>query len=137
MTPDNVINPTLTNGYLVASSQPNKTFYDAEVVVLDLSDLTWKLKVNSNLSIYSKHDRNPFSITGCIDTMCAWYASSPDTDALAILDIEQQLLYTIIGKEEGHTVNYPMLRPGKVLTWYEHVMTENGLKPKLYYHHIK
>lgn len=137
MTPDNVINPTLTHGYLVASSQPNKTFYDAEVVVLDLSDLTWKLKVNSNLSIYSKHDRNPFSITGCIDTMCAWYAASPDTDALAILDIEQQLLYTIIAKEEGHTVNYPMLRPGKVLTWYEHVMTENGLKPKLYYHHIK
>jgi len=137
MTPDNVINPTLTHGYLVASSQPNKTFYDAEVVVLDLSDLTWKLKVNSNLSIYSKHDRNPFSITGCIDTMCAWYAASPDTDALAILDIEQQLLYTIVAKEEGHTVNYPMLRPGKVLTWYEHVITENGLKPKLYYHLIK
>ncbi|MCE5195743.1 MAG: hypothetical protein LLG09_01235 [Negativicutes bacterium] len=137
ITPENVINPTLTNGYLVASSQPNKTFYDAEVVVLDLSDFTWKLKVNSNLSIYSKHDRNSFSITGCIDTMCAWYALSPDTDALVILDIKQQLLYTIIGKEEGHLVNYPILRTGKVLTWYEHVMTENGLKPRLYYHYIK
>lgn len=135
LTPENVINPTLTDGYLIATNQPNVTFYDAEIVVLDLTDMTWKLKINSNFSIYSNNKYNPLYVSGCNMDYCTWDA--PMIDSLAFLDYRQQLVYHLIKMEEGHQVNHPIIHNGNVLTWFEHVETENGLTPRLYYYYLK
>jgi len=134
VTTENVINPNLTNGYLIAENKPNKTFYDSEVVMLDLSNLTWKYKITSNFSQYSDYIDNPLNVASADGRYCTWDGSG--LPSLVIMDLKEGTRYNIVDKDEKHVVNYPVIH--NVLTWFEYEDTpDKGRIVHLYYHYLR
>lgn len=143
ITSENVIHPYLTEGYLIAQNNPNQSRSDSEIVVYDISKTSWLYKFNGSFSQYADKI-NPtlretiptLSEPSSIDRYFTWRVTG--APALIVMDLKTGIRYTIIDKDDGHSVNVPVLHNGHVLTWGEPEDTpNNGRIIHLYYHYLR
>ncbi|HZW49142.1 MAG TPA: hypothetical protein VFF80_03300 [Bacillota bacterium] len=136
ITSENVINPYLTKGYLIAVNHPNQNRNDSEIVVYDINKTAWLYKFNGTFSQYADALYPTLEEPSSIGRYFTWRVTG--SPALIVMDLKTGTRYTIIDKDDGHSVNYPILLNGHVLTWYEPEDTpNNGRIIHLYYYYLR
>lgn len=128
VTDENIINPKISGKYIIAQGEPNKTFYDSEICIYDVSKNQWVFKINNGYSQYkSRKDVYLDNIT-TVGNYALW--TTGYMPSLVLFNEDNEKLYNIIQLPSNKEINSPQLLDGGLLTWIEltHDSSETLLK---------
>ena len=134
-TKENIINPTISGNYIFAQGVPNKTFYDSEVCIYDISKNEWIYKINNGYSEYSaQYDVNLTNLDA-VGNYLSWYIG--ESNSLVLFNKEDNKLYNIIPYSEKKEINNVQLLDGGLLTWFKHPIGSDRSKSEYKYIFLK
>ena len=117
VTAENIINPKISGKYIIAQGEPNKTFYDSEICIYDISKNQWAFKINNGYSQYkSRKDVYLDNVTN-VGNYALW--TTGYMPSLVLFNEDNEKLYNIIQLPSNKEINSPQLLDGGLLTWVE------------------
>ena len=131
--PENLINPYMIDDWVVCESNPNRTYYDSEIVAYQISKNQWRYKISPEYPGYRDFGDN-------LGRQSAWkhYVtwSGDSLPHALLLDLEHGVQY-MVGTIERDTYDelYGIhLYPGGILTWFDHFLdAERELQVRVHY----
>jgi len=120
VTDENMIFPLISDNYIYTQGEPNKTFYDTEVCIYDISKNTWVYKINNGYSPYKPHKDVYLAGLETSGKYLLW--SSGINYGLTIFDQEDNKLYNLApvpNHVETDEIRGPQLLDGNLLIWHD------------------
>lgn len=134
-TDENIINPILSTGYLIGENNPNRTFYDSEIVMYSFKYKSWKYKISPDFPDYKAASANGVNL-GAISTWDDYVTWSGSVlTNVVVMDLEKEVLYTIT--EGKYDISNIALYPGGLLVWQERYFDDAGLHGQMNYAILK
>lgn len=134
-TKENIINPTINGNYIFAQGTPNKTFWDSEICIYDISKNEWIYKINNGYSEYSARDNVYLTNLNTVGNYLVW--DTGVLNALVLFNKEDNKLYNIVPYSEKKEINNVQLLDGGLLTWFEHPIGSDRSKSEYKYIFLK
>lgn len=120
VTTENIINPLISDNYIYAEGQPNKTFWDSEVCIYDISKNEWVYKINNDYSLYKSHLHYYLTDLQAAKSYLLWSSGVPI--GITVFNQEDNKLYNLVPEPDRVEVNeikYPQLLDGGLLIWHD------------------
>jgi len=136
ITDENIINPKINDNYIFAEGKPNKTFYDSEICIYDISKNQWVYKINNGYSQYNMSRNVYLSNSNTRGNYLLW--STGVMRALVLFNKADNKLYNIVSYSDNKEITSPMLLDGGLLIWFEKPWGSPGnAKPTFKYCYLK
>ena len=131
-TTQNVINPCINGGHLIAENKPNNTYYDSEIVIYDITENIWKYKISSDFPAYYKSSAQGVNL-GEISTWGDYVTwSGMILTNIMVFDLKTSELYVIA--ENLFDAGNVQIYPGGLLVWSDRRVESTGnLVGEIYY----